>query len=493
MCGICGTKFLRYCTAGNITSSKRFSQWVTCSEKQNTTHLPDQDFSKWIKQLVKPSLSQISKRGYSQKASRSDKSKMRKELNELDNMPKAERVYVWGCAATGALGISSYVRHQEKKQKYLAQMSRPARLRFLLEHNLVAKSVDCGYGFTALILKGRDRKSKLYGCGINTDSQLGFHKSSEKPDMVLDYITEPVLIPLPLEDPDSSEVIDVSCGRAHTVVLTTEGVFSLGHNAYGQCGRGIVEGEIHRGSQIINKVLDLPNDVIKVVCGQDHTFYLTSGGQVYSCGLGADGQTGLQHYHCEWKPSLVRGDIEGEKIIQISSKGDCVLAVSERGDLFGWGNSEYGQLSGITDQTQVSVPRNLPLPHSISKAAAAGSKCAVLTDKNDVLVWGFGALGVGPNVTTSSTPQTIPPTLFGRNEMAPDKLVKDITCGINHFAARTNDFEMYVWGKNQKGCLGIYVAQQLDQSYPFRVSVPAEVMRISCGVDHTVAMCRAFS
>lgn len=42
-------------------------------------------------------------------------------------------------------------------------------------------------------------------------------------DMVLDYITEPVLIPLPLEDPDSSEVIDVSCGRAHTVVLTSEG------------------------------------------------------------------------------------------------------------------------------------------------------------------------------------------------------------------------------------------------------------------------------
>lgn len=56
-----------------------------------------------------------------------------------------------------------------------------------------------------------------------------------------------------------------------------------------------------------------------------------------------------------------------------------MLAVSERGDLFGWGNSEYGQLSAITDQTQVSVPRNLPLPHSISKAAAAGSKCAVLT------------------------------------------------------------------------------------------------------------------
>lgn len=40
-----------------------------------------------------------------------------------------------------------------------------------------------------------------------------------------------------------------------------------------------------------------------------------------------------------------------------------------------------------------------------------------------------------------------------------------ISCFFNFL----DDLEMYVWGKNQKGCLGIYVAQQLDQSYPFRV------------------------
>ncbi|XP_048729246.1 RCC1-like G exchanging factor-like protein isoform X2 [Ostrea edulis] len=373
-------------------------------------------------------------------------------------------------------------------------MSRPARLRFLLENNLVAKTLDCGYGFTVLVLRGVQGKNKLYGCGINTDSQLGFHRSSKKADTVLDYVTEPVLIPLPLETPEVTEVVDVSCGRAHTVVLTDkEGVFSLGHNAYGQCGRTIVDGEIFKGSQIINKVMDLPNDIVKVVCGQDHTFFLTSSGQVYSCGLGADGQTGLQHYHSEWRPSLVRGDINGEKIVQISSKADCVLAVSERGDLFGWGNSEYGQLSMITEETQVSVPRNIPLHNPVTQVAAAGSKCAVLTDKNEVLVWGFGALGVGPSVKSASAPQAIPPTLFGQNELAPDKLVKDIACGINHFAARTNDYEMFVWGKNQKGCLGIYVAQRMDQTYPFRVSVPAEVLRVFCGVDHTVALCRSFS
>lgn len=76
----------------------------------------------------------------------------------------------------------------------------------------------------------------------------------------------------------------------------------------------------------------------------------------------------------------------------------------------------------------------------------------IIVDKNEVLVWGFGALGVGPNVTTSSTPQTIPPTLFGRNEMAPDKLVKDITCGINHFAARTSVY-IYIININLVGLI----------------------------------------
>ena len=33
-------------------------------------------------------------------------------------------------------------------------------------------------------------------------------------------------------------------------------------------------------------------DGLQVVCGQDHTLFLTSDGQVFSCGLSADGQTG---------------------------------------------------------------------------------------------------------------------------------------------------------------------------------------------------------
>ena len=84
------------------------------------------------------------------------------------------------------------------------------------------------------------------------------------------------------------------------------------------------------------------------------------------------------------KPAKVKGDIEGVKIKDISAKVDCVLALSHDGELFGWGNSEYHQLSMVTEETQVSVPRRLPVGKcgKIKKIAAGGSMCAILNGKS---------------------------------------------------------------------------------------------------------------
>lgn len=49
----------------------------------------------------------------------------------------------------------------------------------------------------------------------------------------------------------------------------------------------------------------------------------------------------------------VGGDLAGVKVQQITSYGDCSLAVSADGELFGWGNSEYLQLASVTEATQV--------------------------------------------------------------------------------------------------------------------------------------------
>lgn len=49
---------------------------------------------------------------------------------------------------------------------------------------------------------------------------------------------------------------------------------------------------------------------------------------MYACGLGADGQLGSGHYNCIDTPTKVTGDIEGERIVSLSSAADCVLAIN---------------------------------------------------------------------------------------------------------------------------------------------------------------------
>lgn len=64
---------------------------------------------------------------------------------------------------------------------------------------------------------------------------------------------------------------------------------------------------------------------------------------------------GLGHYNVSSVPTKLGGDVAGVSIIQVASYADCCLAVSDEGDVFGWGNSEYLQLACVTDTTQVCL------------------------------------------------------------------------------------------------------------------------------------------
>lgn len=91
---------------------------------------------------------------------------------------------------------------------------------------------------------------------------------------------------------------------------------------------------------------------------------------------------GLETYENIGHPRRVKGDIDGVKIVDIASRSDAVLALSESGEVFGWGNSEYSQLSLVTSETQVSVPRHLPIKCGrITAVATGGSICAILNGR----------------------------------------------------------------------------------------------------------------
>ncbi|KAJ8898248.1 hypothetical protein PR048_003608 [Dryococelus australis] len=394
-----------------------------------------------------------------------------------------KRVYAWGLAEHGALG--NQLKH--KNYKTLRYYQCPKRLHFGEQYKV--NDVICGYGFTVFTVKSSD-KYKVFGTGLNSDSQIGYH--APRKDNPLGVIVYPAPIELPFRNPLSAEVLHLSAGRAHLLVLTNEGVFTLGNNAYGQCGRRVVLDEEYSGSHMVHCITDVEGSAIKqVACGQDHSMFINEQGQVYSCGWGADGQTGLGHYDNEWRPSCVTGDVQGEKVVKVACAADCVLALSEKGVVFGWGNSEYGQLH--PNHTQVNTAREVLQCRGLGKIvdiASGGTTCIVLNEEGKVFVWGYGILGKGPNVDRLLQPSEIPSTLFGQNEFQLNQKVVSIHAGISHQAVITNSGDLFMWGLNRGGCLGL--GHVKNQFFPLRVSISASVIKVSLGVDHSMALCKAF-
>lgn len=135
--------------------------------------------------------------------------------------------------------------------------------------NIQVTDLVCGFGFTVFAVKSTDQY-KIYGTGINTDSQLGFQQFRNKSQDIIFY---PQPIALPIKNEKDTKVKKLSAGRAHLLVLTDEGLFSLGNNSYGQCGRRIIEEEKYSGNSFVNHIPHIDGQkIIDVQCGQDHRY-----------------------------------------------------------------------------------------------------------------------------------------------------------------------------------------------------------------------------
>uniref|UniRef100_A0A1B0FLZ6 RCC1-like domain-containing protein n=1 Tax=Glossina morsitans morsitans TaxID=37546 RepID=A0A1B0FLZ6_GLOMM len=441
-------------------------------------------------------------RHYTTKAKRSllkqDESKIKVYEPKISNSSK-QRVYAWGLQETGALGLLTDVK--KAQERYTSIVHHPTRSQFSVNNEVL--DITAGYGFSAYAVQRSDGET-LFGSGLNTDSQLGFQVTNRAQGMHnLDIIIYPTAIKLPRVEGEADSDMMVRCmsaGRAHLIVVTHNGtIFTMGNNSYGQCCRTIIEDEVYRGSAVIHRIPEKdicgPEDeIVDVVCGQDHTMFLTKLGKVYTCGWGSDGQTGQGHYNTTGTIVQAMGDISGEKIVKLACSCDCVLALNNKGDLFGWGNSEYGQLSDSdVDNTQINTPIHLKLTQGIGKltdVAAGGSFCMALNEEGLVYTWGYGILGFGPLVEQSCKPQRLLPPLFGRNDFSNKTCVVSIGCGVFHMGAINSDGDLFMWGKNRFGHLGL--GHKKDQFFPFKTAINGKVTKVAYGVDHTLAICKAF-
>ena len=132
--------------------------------------------------------------------------------------------------------------------------------------------IYAGTGSFSIIAKKHD--GTFWGLGVNNNGMFG----------VNGVLYEPTLLT------HMTDIKDISCGLAHTLVIKNDGsLWSCGYNYYGQCGQGT-------GTETypnLTKVTSITDKVNKVSCGRYSSFVVTEKNDIYACGDNYYGQLGL--------------------------------------------------------------------------------------------------------------------------------------------------------------------------------------------------------
>uniref|UniRef100_A0A3Q1F9Y5 HECT and RLD domain containing E3 ubiquitin protein ligase 4 n=1 Tax=Acanthochromis polyacanthus TaxID=80966 RepID=A0A3Q1F9Y5_9TELE len=253
-----------------------------------------------------------------------------------------------------------------------------------------------------------------------------------------------------------------------------------GNASYGQLGLGGIDEEIvvePRKCEFFHG-----KQVCDVGCGRRHTAFLLEDGTVYTCGCNDLGQLG--HEKSRKKPEQVVA-LDAQIIVAVSCGESHTLALNDKGQVFSWGLGSDGQLGLNNFEECVRVPRNIKTLSDvqIAQVACGYRHSHALSRGEDVFSWGqnrYGQLGLGLNGQNVSTPQIIQ-SLQGIP-------FAQISAGGAHSFALTLSGAVFGWGRNKFGQLGLNDSN--DRYFPALLKSlrSQRVIYISCGEDHTAAL-----
>lgn len=282
----------------------------------------------------------------------------------------------------------------------------------------------------------------VYSVGRNAQGQLGRLTPTTSEQIAPGKVIFP--------GSSSSPFVQVSCGASHTFALNSKGeLYSWGNNTNGQLSLG---DNIDRPTPVLvsGMINGAPSDpgVWKYVsCGLFHTLAINISGELYACGLNTDGQLGLSDNRDRLK--LRKVTVDGNWVSAVGG-GYHTLALNSAGQLYSCGNNSKGQLGAGTVGVNTNV---LGLSNSNITKISAGlyhSVCLINSSPTEVCGCGENSFNQISNAFNNYQPS---PSVVGWRAMT--FYGTEISCGYNHTLILKNDNLLYGCGDNSKGQLGI--------------------------------------
>jgi len=328
----------------------------------------------------------------------------------------------------------------------------------------------------------------VWGWGYNADGILGLDTTLA---VTSDIARDPVQIQ------GLTGIVRVAAGPSHAIAMDKNGrVFTWGGDTFGQLGRGWTPGMLQYApsgdrskrkaapAQVVNNGLR-GKTIIDVAVGAAHTLALASDGYIWAWGSNVDGQLGL--IPCEISkygdgngacssfpeapempstdsPMILPSVLEGAglkpsvKFSAVAASARYSMAISapdggaSGGVLYTWGHGDVGQL-GLGTALHSIYPAVVEALVGVEIVAVAAGEfhAAAVSANGEVFTWGmnsYGQLGHGDrqNRNTPTKVQTLA-----------DAAVKiaQVSCGRSHTIAVSDYGEVFTWGSNEFGQLGI--------------------------------------
>ncbi|MDR2063787.1 MAG: IPT/TIG domain-containing protein [Candidatus Nomurabacteria bacterium] len=284
-------------------------------------------------------------------------------------------------------------------------------------------------------------------------------------------------------------ITQVAAGEYHSLALSNTGqVYVWGSDEYGQLGDGTVGPNANpTPTNITANFAGLSGQIVQVAGGRHYSVALSSSGQVYTWGRDQNGQLGdgtVGTPNSNPTPINITANFAGlsGKIIKLSAGFQAVHALTDSGQLWGWGNDGFGTLGDGTPGYDGDNKTNNPTPINVTANFAGlsgqiidivgdkGSSTIVLSSSGQVYTFGsdsYGNLGDGTveSPTGNATPINITANFAGLTGQ-----ITKIGAGNSTSFAITNSGQLYAWGNDSSGQLG-----DGTTATPDKVPTPTEV------------------
>ncbi|XP_027731386.1 X-linked retinitis pigmentosa GTPase regulator isoform X4 [Vombatus ursinus] len=227
----------------------------------------------------------------------------------------------------------------------------------------------------------------------------------------------------------------------------------------------------------------LKNDIPAYLsCGDEHTALITGNNKLYMFGSNNWGQLGLGSKTTINKPTCVKA-LKPEKVKFAACGRNHTLVYTEEGNVYAAGGNSEGQLGlGDTEErTTFHLVSFFTSQYKIKQLSAGSNTSAALTEDGDLFMWGDnseGQIGLADESNVCVPCQVV----IG-------KPISWISCGYYHSAFVTTEGELYTFGEPENGKLGLSPEQLKNHRIPQLVlGIPGKVNQVACGGGHTVVL-----